>query len=121
MTEFAEFRQPPEADEEDEEDAASNYSCWHFGETLTFLASFQDLLGPGVQLWLRSYSNVNLGVVQVNLSQMQDIGTCGVDIRRDILPSCVPSQPGSQDGAPGSRLEGLQQLWETPPLVLPLA
>jgi len=121
MTEFAEFRQPPEAGKEDEEDVASNDYCWHFGETLTFIARISDLLGPGVQLWLRSYSDVNLGVLQVNLSQMHDIGTCGVDFRRDILPACVPHQQGSQDATPGSRLEGLQQLWETPAFVLPLA
>lgn len=127
MTEFGDFKRdstdPGEGDPALGGSAPST-SPWHFGDTLTFLASGADVLGPGVQVWLRSNSDVNLGMFQVNLAQMREIGTCSVNLRTGVLPHCGLRNQGAQAGAgvgSAADLAAPQQIWETPPTVLPLA
>jgi len=127
LTEFGEFkRDTPESTEGGaSSSSAAPAARWRFGDTLTFLASGANVLGPGVQLWLRSNSDVNLGMFQVNLSQMRDIGTCSVDLRRDVLPACVLQNQGAAPGSAGALAAmdplGSHAIWETPAMVLPLA
>mmetsp|Transcript_35976 Transcript_35976/g.111773 ORF Transcript_35976/g.111773 Transcript_35976/m.111773 type:complete len:657 (-) Transcript_35976:112-2082(-) len=126
-TEFGDFkRDNAELGEGDASNGGSvpSVSSWHFGDTLTFMASGSDVLGPGVQLWLRSNSDVNLGVFQVNLAKMREIGTCSVNLRRDVLPQCALRNQGVQNGvgsAQAADVAGPQQIWETAAMVLPLA
>jgi len=85
---------------------------WHFGESLTFTASMADILGPGLQVWLRTESNLQLGSLQLNLARSADsTGVASVDLFRQVLPAC------SQKGPDGPEMRGS---WETPVMTLPL-
>jgi len=89
---------------------------WSFGDTLTFVATRADVLGPGLQVWVRTQSEVLLGPFQVSISRPSDVGMCSVDIRRLVLPSCSP-MPGADVGTAGG---GAPSVWESQPLLLPL-
>jgi len=99
-------------------------SCpWHFGDTLTFAATRADILGAGVQVWLKTQGEVRFGpLFQVNMSNIVDVGMCSVDLRRRVLPACV-QRAAALDGG-GSSTEthaaGGPFIWESPVMVLPL-
>ncbi|CAE7903026.1 unnamed protein product, partial [Symbiodinium sp. KB8] len=102
-------------------------SCdWKFNETLTFAASVNDIMaGQTVQLWLHTKSDVYLGPFQMNLARNRDVGVCSVEIRKQILPECVPVDERAGDSArhgespPGGAKRGPHLVWETK--VLPFA
>lgn len=56
-------------------------------------------LSPARQAWVRTYSDVRLGPLQVSLSSAKDIGMSSIDLRRRVLPCCMLCAP---DGAPGT-------------------
>merc|ERR1719362_1653640 len=64
---------------------------------------------------------MNLGMFQVHLAQMKDIGTCSVDLRKDVLPVCGPREGSGISTDLDSDPAGLQAIWETDAMVLPLA
>mmetsp|Transcript_68501 Transcript_68501/g.198720 ORF Transcript_68501/g.198720 Transcript_68501/m.198720 type:complete len:564 (-) Transcript_68501:44-1735(-) len=94
---------------------------WTFGDTLTFSATRADILGFGVQVWLRTHGEVRLGtLLQVNMSQTCEVGMCSLDLRRRILPACVPR--GSPDSTGGSNElpTTAPAIWESPLMTLPV-
>lgn len=98
---------------------------WHFGEELTFAATIGDILGQGVQIWVRSYSDFRIGPFQVNLARTRDVGVCTVDLKNCILPECAQARRGdstTSSSRMGSQGEGSHHLpiWESPLLTFPL-
>jgi len=94
---------------------------WHFNETLTFAVTVADVLaGQTIQLWIHTYSDVRLGPFQVNLTRARDIGVCSVELHKQVLPECVPTEESGDStrhqGTP--RKKGIHS-WESP--VLPFA
>lgn len=87
---------------------------WRFGDTITFTASLADVLGPGLQLWLRTESDIRFGPIQVNLAQVRDIGMCNVDLRRLVLPACALRS--HQDNVENQ----IPDHWDTPMLMFSL-
>lgn len=107
-TEFADYEQGSTA----EGGGACAHECpWRFGETLTFIATLKDVLGPGLKLRLTAHSDVTLGPVQLQLSQVAEVGEARVDLRSRALPGCVPSR----------RKPGGAESWDSPVLLIPLA
>jgi hypothetical protein len=92
----------------------SNDFPWHFGESLTFTASMADILGPGLQVWLRTESNIQLGsLLSVNLasSAADSTGVASLDLLRQVLPACSQKVPD------GPEMRGS---WGTPVMTLPM-
>lgn len=105
--------------------ATAAFDCpWHFGDTLVFTACLADVRGPGLRLRLRSHSDIRLGPVQLELARIGDLGSCMVDLRRKVLPACIPERQcggrglGARRGDAGGG--GDYQVWESPVLVIPL-
>lgn len=92
---------------------------WHFGESLTFTASLADILGPGLQIWLRTDNDVMLGSYQINFARSADIGVACVDVRGQVLPACIKKELGGSGGE-STRSTATRSLWETPVMTLPL-
>lgn len=95
---------------------------WHFNETLTFAVTVADVLaGQSVQLWIHTYSDVRFGPFQVNLTRARDIGVCSVELQKQVLPDCVPSEESgdSTRHQETPRKRGSYS-WETPVLPFPL-
>lgn len=95
---------------------------WHFNETLTFAVTVADVLaGQSVQLWIHTYSDVRFGPFQVNLMRARDIGVCSVELQKQVLPDCVPSEESgdSTRHQETPRKRGSYS-WETPVLPFPL-
>uniref|UniRef100_A0A6T1E6K8 WW domain-containing protein n=1 Tax=Alexandrium monilatum TaxID=311494 RepID=A0A6T1E6K8_9DINO len=84
---------------------------WRFGDTLTFIVNLKDVLGPGFKLRLTAISDVFLGPVQLQLSQVAEVGEARVDLRTRALPGCVPAR----------RRPGRAESWDSPVLLIPLA
>mmetsp|Transcript_6295 Transcript_6295/g.15099 ORF Transcript_6295/g.15099 Transcript_6295/m.15099 type:complete len:366 (+) Transcript_6295:63-1160(+) len=61
---------------------------WRFVDTLTFKATSDDILGPGLQMKLRVRNDMLVGPLKFEL-QAGEVGAAGVDLRKNILPSCV--------------------------------
>jgi len=110
-------------------------SClWRFGDTLTFAVRPGDLLSGGMTLRLHVQSGMRLGPLHVEMPHsVQDLGEAVIDLRRRVLPACVPSWPPGWEpdcGLPGDRDDwrpgGAEcelecpPAWETPALVVPL-
>eukprot|EP00435_Cladocopium_sp_Y103_P055974 s1442_g18.t1 len=94
---------------------------WHFNETLTFAVTVADVLaGQSVQLWIHTYSDVRIGPFQVNLTRARDIGVCSVELQKQVLPDCVPSEESgdSTRHQETPRKRGSYS-WETPVLPFP--
>eukprot|EP00928_Gymnodinium_smaydae_P022898 TRINITY_DN19091_c0_g1_i1.p1 TRINITY_DN19091_c0_g1~~TRINITY_DN19091_c0_g1_i1.p1 ORF type:complete len:468 (+),score=91.30 TRINITY_DN19091_c0_g1_i1:171-1574(+) len=87
---------------------------WRFGDSLTFVAGVQDVLGPGLRLRLRGYSDVSLGPLQLQLTGVSELGEAAVDLRQRVLPACVGRGRGGARSA-----EGVTS-FESPVLLLPL-
>eukprot|EP00927_Polykrikos_kofoidii_P068170 TRINITY_DN63541_c0_g1_i1.p1 TRINITY_DN63541_c0_g1~~TRINITY_DN63541_c0_g1_i1.p1 ORF type:complete len:622 (+),score=76.23 TRINITY_DN63541_c0_g1_i1:245-2110(+) len=94
---------------------------WRFGDTLTFTGRLADLLGPGLRVRLRGYSEVRLGPLQVDLpaSRSTDLGEVVVSLRKRVLPACVRSRRCDPDGT-GGDYGGNHMIWESPVLLFPL-
>lgn len=93
---------------------------WRFGDTLTFVASRSDILGPGLQVWLRTQSEMRFGsLIQMNMSSATDVGVCSIDLRRRVLPACVQTA-APVAAAVAAEVSSRPFLWETPVMVLPL-
>mmetsp|Transcript_59999 Transcript_59999/g.131812 ORF Transcript_59999/g.131812 Transcript_59999/m.131812 type:complete len:445 (-) Transcript_59999:82-1416(-) len=92
---------------------------WRFGDTLTFIVSLKDLLGPGLRLKLRAFNDVTLGPVQFKLSRVDDLGEACVDLRRRALPGCVRGEAGRRGGGRGGG--GGAEVWQSPVLLIPLS
>lgn len=125
-TELGDYRDTTARSCEDAEPAGrfgtpSLSACpWQFGDTLTFTATKNDILGPGAQVWLRTQGEMRFGTLfQMNMSSTTDVGVCSVDLRRRVLPACVQKSMPGADAAGGAGGEHLV-LWETPVMVLPL-
>jgi len=87
--------------------ACSSKDCpWRFGDTLTFKVGMNEVIGPGLRLKLNARSDMQFGPVQVQMSRVDEIGEASVDLRRRVLPGCVPVRGRS---------------WESPVLLIPLA
>lgn len=70
--------------------ALSTQECpWRFGDTLTFKASMKDIHGPGLKIRLRACSDFALGPVQLQMSQVAELGEANLDLRRRVLPGCM--------------------------------
>lgn len=111
---------------------------WRFGDTLTFAARPRDLLHGGMTLQLHVQSGVRLGPWDVDMPHSnQDFGEVVVDLRRRVLPACVPSwspppcnwqhglaPPGDDDDwRPGGGMDAELECpaaWESPALLVPL-
>jgi len=94
---------------------------WHFGDTLTFTATRADVLGPGVQVWLKTQQEVRLGtLLQVNMSQTCEVGMCTVDLRRRVLPACAARDSPDSTGGSNELSGSGPQTWETPVMVMPV-
>lgn len=97
---------------------------WRFGDTLTFTATIADLLGPGLQVWLRTNSDWHVGPLQLTFARPADIGVCSVDMRKRVLPACTLKRNPGGDFARGSPSSGgggeIGELWETPAMSLSL-
>lgn len=106
----------------EDEAAGDGLHCpWRFGETLTFATSLNDiLLGQGVQLWLRSHSDLRLGPFQINLARTRDVGVCTVDLRNRILPECVYRKSLGLETTSRGDSSSRPSEWETPVLHLAL-
>lgn len=66
----------------------------------------KEVLGPGLRLKLHARSDLHFGPVQVQMSRVDEVGEASVDLRKRVLPGCVPARSGS---------------WESPVLLIPLA
>eukprot|EP00928_Gymnodinium_smaydae_P059997 TRINITY_DN4352_c0_g2_i1.p1 TRINITY_DN4352_c0_g2~~TRINITY_DN4352_c0_g2_i1.p1 ORF type:complete len:536 (-),score=91.35 TRINITY_DN4352_c0_g2_i1:97-1704(-) len=127
VTEPGDFTAGEVAGSEPDLSSAEGAPCppcpWRFGDTLTFAAHLSDLLGPGLQVWLRTASEVRLGPLQVDMNVPRDVGVCSVDIRKRVLPACVNKKSGHEGGPPS--LDGASDpshcVWESRVQVLPLA
>jgi len=106
--------------------AAASVDCpWSFGDTLIFTACLADVHGPGLKVRLRSQSDVSLGPMRLELAQLEDIGSCRLDLRRWVLPACLPERLSGLDGlkrSSGGKVAATGcRIWESPVLVIPLA
>jgi len=106
--------------------AAASVDCpWSFGDTLVFSACLADVHGPGLKVRLKSQSDVSLGPMRLELAQLEDIGSCRLDLRRWVLPACLPERLCSLDGlkrSSGGKVAATGcRIWESPVLVIPLA
>jgi hypothetical protein len=93
--------------------AAADDLPWSFDESLTFTASMADILGPGLQVWLRTDSNWQLGPLQLNFATSADIGVASLDLRGKVLPELLRQEPL------GAASE-VRSWWEAPVMTLPL-
>lgn len=101
--------------------AGANECPWRFGDTLTFVACLDDVLGPGVHLQLQGYSDVRLGPLQVDLGTAVELGQATVDLRQRVLPACVMVGVNPDSCVRGMSIESLDEApWESPTLVIPL-
>lgn len=118
---------------------ATSVGVWQFGDTLTFAVRPWELARGGMALQLRVQSGVRLGPLQLDMPcSANDFGEAVVDLRRRVLPVCVPSWTplSTQSWAPASVLPGdpddwkpgaadieLEHppTWESPALVVPLS
>lgn len=124
---FRERDQPEESSQPSDGIAASQSEPrsmdWQFGDTLTFVATRADVLGPGAQVWLRTQGEVRLGsLLQMNMAATTDVGVSSVDIRRRVLPACrQKTSPDSTGGSANADLP-ISALfsWESPVFVMPL-
>mmetsp|Transcript_102832 Transcript_102832/g.299975 ORF Transcript_102832/g.299975 Transcript_102832/m.299975 type:complete len:321 (+) Transcript_102832:307-1269(+) len=106
-TELADFAEGGAA----EDGAACGGECpWRFGDTLTFIVGLKDVIGPGLKLHLTAHSDVTLGPLQLQLSQVAEVGEARVDLRSRALPGCVPAR----------RRQGGAESWDSPVLLIPL-
>lgn len=108
-TELADY---VEDDESSPEAGACARECpWHFGDTLTFVATLKDVLGPGLRFRLRAHSDILLGPVQFQLQSVADLGEGSFSLRHRILPACVRDRHTTN---------GVES-WESPMLPVPLS
>jgi hypothetical protein len=107
---------------EDNPTASSADFPWHFGEGLTFTASLADILGPGLQIWLRTDSDLKLGSFQLNFARSADIGVASVDLRGQVLPAFIRKELGGSacEAALSAAARSTFCLWETPVMTLQL-
>lgn len=84
---------------------------WRFGDTLTFKARLEDLIGPGLKLSLRVRKDILLGPVQFEM-RAASIGEAALDLRSRVLPSCVEERHDA--------LRGFGQ-WSSPVMLIPLS
>lgn len=89
---------------------------WRFGDSLTFVATLQDIVGPGIRLRLRAHSDLTLGMMQLQWAGVADLGETAVDLRRRVLPACV----GRNKRPNAPKAEGSASWWESPVLLIPL-
>lgn len=98
-------------DESSPEAGACARECpWRFGDTLTFVATAEDVMGAGLRFRLRGNSDIFLGPVQFQLSSILDLGEGCVSLRHRVLPACVRDRHCSSADS-----------WESPLLPIPLA
>jgi len=106
--------------------AAASADCpWSFGDTLVFTACLADVHGPGLKVRLRSQSDIVFGPMRLEIAQLEDIGSCRLDLRRWVLPACMPERLCGLDGlkrSSGGKVAATGcRIWESPVLVIPLA
>jgi hypothetical protein len=94
-------------------DACSHDCPWRFGDTLTFIVTPKDVLGSGLRIRLRARSEISVGPLQFQRTNVVDIGESCVDLRRRALPGCVRNERG--------QFHGKADRWESPVLLIPLA
>jgi len=109
QTEFGDFK--PESNWGSFSDVGQE-TPWCFGDTLTFSVRKADILGPGLQVWVRTQKDVRLGTLQVSMSRPTDVGMVTIDFRQRLLPACVKQVP---DAASDDAF-----VWESDPMILPL-
>lgn len=103
-TEFADYSR------KDRRDGVCADECpWRFGDTLTFTARVEDILGKGLRLRLRVRRDVIIGPFEFTL-RSEDVAEGGVDFRRRVLPACVEDRRGI----------GGRRSWGSPVLLVPL-
>lgn len=95
-------------------DADDVHCPWSFGDALTFTATHDDLLSSGLQVWVRTQSDIRFGPLQMSLSKPCDVGMCSVDIRRVVLPACAPQQLSAESNG------DLVSSWDSSPMVFSL-
>mmetsp|Transcript_54511 Transcript_54511/g.100862 ORF Transcript_54511/g.100862 Transcript_54511/m.100862 type:complete len:408 (+) Transcript_54511:53-1276(+) len=96
-------------------DAGANWAAecpWRFGDTLTFSAELKDLTGSnGLYIRVRAHKDVSIGPVQLEFTDIADLGEACVDLRQRVFPACVCDKNG-KEGVPGT--------WQSPVLLIPL-
>lgn len=98
-------------DESSPEAGACARECpWRFGDTLTFVATIEDVVGAGFKFRLRCNNDVFLGPVQFQLSSLLDLGEGHASLRHRVLPACVRDRHSSS-----------ADTWESPLLPIPLS
>jgi len=92
--------------------AAFSSECpWRFGDTLTFKASMEDVMGPGLRLMLRVRKDIGLGPLHLEM-RATDVGVTAVSLRDRALPACVNEKSDSEGTA--------SKNWLSPVMLVPL-
>lgn len=93
---------------------------WRFDDSFAFALTARDILGPGLRFKLLGYSEVTLGLFEIEMAGAKEFGEASVDMRRRVLPACIVEKCLDPDGADHFDGVGGHRLWETPVLVIPL-
>lgn len=100
--------------------AAGLVCPWRFDDSFAFALTARDILGPGLRFKLLGYSEVTLGLFEIEMAGAKEFGEASIDMRRRVLPACIVERCLDPDGADHFDGAAGHRLWETPVLVIPL-